>query len=198
MLSKKQQIIKRIFDIILAAIAIVIFLVPIVILILLASLSTRQFGLFKQQRVGQHTKLFGMYKIRTMRSDHDDNFITIKGDPRITLLGKFLRYSKLDELPQLFNVLMGTMSFVGPRPDVKGYADQLKGEDFIILSVKPGITGPATLQYRNEEEILAQQQDPKVYNDTVIWKEKVKVNKTYVQNWSFLGDLNYIVKTIFI
>ena len=197
MLSKKQQIIKRIFDIILAAIGIVIFLVPIGILILLASLSTKKFGLFKQQRVGQHAKLFGMYKIRTMYVDDEDNFITTIDDPRITLFGKFLRQYKLDELPQLFNVLMGTMSFVGPRPDVTGYADQLKGEDVIILSIKPGITGPATLRFRNEEEILASQRDPKKYNDTIIWKEKVKLNKAYIKNWSFLGDINYIVKTIF-
>ena len=92
---------------------------------------------------------------------------------------------------------MGTMSFVGPRPDVTGYADQLKGEDVIILSIKPGITGPATLKFRNEEQILSKQSDPKKYNDTIIWKEKVKLNKAYIKNWSFLGDINYIVKTIF-
>ena len=197
MLSKKQQINKRIFDFLLAAIGIIIFLVPILFLILLATISTKQFGLFTQQRVGQHAKLFSMYKIRTMMIHDDDNFITIKNDPRITFIGKFLRNYKLDELPQLFNVLQGDMSFVGPRPDVQGYADHLKNDDLIILSVKPGITGPATLQYRIEEEILARQQDPKKYNDTVIWIEKVKINKVYVENWSFLGDINYIVQTIF-
>ena len=197
MLSKKQQIIKRIFDIILGAIGIVIFLVPIGILILLASLSTKKFGLFKQQRVGQHAKLFGMYKIRTMYVDDVANFITTKDDPRITLFGKFLRQYKLDELPQLYNVFLGNMSFVGPRPDVVGYADKLKGQDRTILNVKPGITGPATIKFRNEEEILGRQQDPKKHNDTVIWKEKVKINKMYVENWSFLGDLKYIIQTIF-
>ena len=198
MLSKKQQIIKRIFDIILGAIGIVIFLVPIGILILLASLSTKKFGLFKQQRVGQHAKLFGMYKIRTMYVDDVANFITTKDDPRITLFGKFLRQYKLDELPQLYNVFLGNMSFVGPRPDVVGYADELKGQDRIILNVKPGITGPATLKFRNEEELLSKQLDPKNYNDTIIWKEKVKTNIEYVKKWSFLGDLKYIIQTIFI
>ena len=197
MLSKKQQINKRIFDIILSLIGIIIFLIPIILLAIVTSVSTKQFGLFSQQRVGQHAKLFRMYKIRTMKLHDDDNFITIKNDPRITFIGKFIRNYKLDELPQLFNVLKGDMSFVGPRPDVQGYADQLEGDDCIILSVKPGITGPATLLYRNEEKILVRQQDPKKYNDTIIWKEKVKLNKAYVKNWSFLGDINYIVKTIF-
>ena len=197
MLSKKQQIVKRIFDFILSIVGIILFIIPILFLIVFATISSKQFGLFSQQRVGQHARIFSMYKIRTMYVDDDDNFITTKDDPRITLFGKFLRKYKLDELPQLFNVFKGNMSFVGPRPDVIGYADQLKGDDRIILSVKPGITGSATLQYRNEEEILAQQQDSKKYNDTVIWKEKVKLNKAYVINWSFLGDLNYIVKTIF-
>ena len=197
MLSKKQQISKRIFDVLLAAIGIVIFLFPILILIVLATISTKQFGLFSQERIGQQAKVFNMYKIRTMRMDHEHNFITSKDDHRITFIGKFLRYYKLDELAQLFNVFMGTMSFVGPRPDVVGYADELKGDDRIILRAKPGITGPATLQYRNEEEILSQQVNPQEYNDKVIWKEKVKINKTYAQNWSFLGDLNYMVKTIF-
>jgi lipopolysaccharide/colanic/teichoic acid biosynthesis glycosyltransferase len=123
--------------------------------------------------------------------------MTSLNDPRITPLGKFLRKYNFDELPQLFNVLIGDMSFVGPRPDVKGYADKLIGDDRIILSVKPGITGPATLKFKNEDRLLSQQKDPKKYNDTVIWKEKVKINKLYVENWSLLGDLNYIVKTIF-
>jgi lipopolysaccharide/colanic/teichoic acid biosynthesis glycosyltransferase len=132
-----------------------------------------------------------------MYVDDDENFITIKDDPRITFIGKFLRNFKLDELPQLFNVLLGHMSFVGPRPDVVGYSDQLKGNDRIILTVKPGITGPATIKFRNEELILSKQSDPKKYNDTIIWKEKVKINKVYIENWSFLGDLNYIIQTIF-
>jgi len=197
MLSKKQKLTKRIFDIILSVMGIIILVIPIVIFILLASVSTKQFGLFSQKRVGQHSKLFNIYKIRTMKGFEEVNSITFKEDPRITWFGKFLRNYKLDELPQLFNVLIGKMSFVGPRPDVPGYADQLKGDDRLILSVKPGITGPATLKFRNEEDILSKQLNPKEFNDTVIWKEKVKINNIYVKNWSLLGDLNYIVKTIF-
>ena len=92
---------------------------------------------------------------------------------------------------------MGKMSLVGPRPDIPGYADELKGDDRLILSVKPGITGPATLKFRNEEEILSKQENPLEYNDNIIWKEKVKINNSYVKKWSFLGDIDYIIKTIF-
>ena len=197
MLTKRQQIAKRFFDITFSFIGIIIIFIPILILAFIATLSTKQFGLFSQQRVGRNAKLFTMYKIRTMKPHCDDNFITTKGDSRITLVGKFLRAFKLDEFPQLYNVFIGDMSFVGPRPDVKGYADELKDDDRMILSIRPGITGPATLKYRNEEDLLAQQINPQEYNDNVIWKEKVKINKMYVKNWSFLGDLNYIFKTIF-
>ena len=197
MLSKKQLITKRILDIILSVMGIIILGIPIVIFILLASVSTKQFGLFSQRRVGQHAKLFNIYKIRTMKGYEGGNFITFKEDPRITWFGKFLRNYKLDELPQLFNVMMGTMSFVGPRPDVPGYADELKGDDCLMLSVKPGITGPATLKFRNEEDIFAKQVNPLEYNDNIIWKEKVKINNTYVKRWTLLGDIDYIIKTIF-
>ncbi len=197
MLSKKQQIVKRIFDLIFSFTGILICILPILILIVIATISTKKFGLFSQHRVGQYATVFTMYKIRTMRLYDDQNFITAVNDPRVTYVGRFLRSYKLDEIPQLFNVLIGNMSLVGPRPDVIGYADQLKNGDRIILSVRPGITGPATLKYKNEEELLALQKNPKMYNDTVIWKEKVKINKEYIKNWSFLGDLNYIFKTIF-
>jgi len=195
MLSKKQQLLKRLFDIVFSFAGIIICFLPILILILIVTISTKEFGLFSQQRVGQYGKLFTMYKIRTMNSHSKGNLNT--DSSRITSVGKFLRIYKLDELPQLFNVLMGTMSFVGPRPDIVGYADELKNDDRIILSVKPGITGPATLKYRNEEEILVKQLNPKKYNDTVIWKEKIELNKAYIKQWSFLGDLKLIFKTIF-
>ena len=195
MLSKKQQLLKRLFDIVFSFAGIIICFLPILILILIVTISTKEFGLFSQQRVGQYGKLFTMYKIRTMNSHSKGNLNT--DSSRITSVGKFLRIYKLDELPQLFNVLMGTMSFVGPRPDIVGYADELKNDDRIILSVKPGITGPATLKYRNEEEILVKQLNPKKYNDTVIWKKKIELNKAYIKQWSFLGDLKLIFKTIF-
>lgn len=123
--------------------------------------------------------------------------VTTAGDARVTPLGRFFRRTKLDELPQLINVFKGDMSFVGPRPDVPGYADTLAGEDRLVLAVRPGITGPATLKYRNEEELLAGAVDPERYNDEVIYPDKVRLNREYVQNWSFWGDLRYIWQTIF-
>lgn len=122
--------------------------------------------------------------------------ITSADDPRITKLGSFLRKWKLDELPQLFNVLRGNMSFVGPRPDVPGYADLLLGEDRRVLSVRPGITGPATLKYYNEEEILAKVENPIEFNDKVIFPDKVKINLEYIKRQSFAGDMKIIIFTI--
>lgn len=197
MLSKKQQVVKRLFDILISFLGLLIFLAPISILILLASITTNKFGLFSQDRVGQHGQIFKIYKIRTMKDHIYDDFISLKDDDRITTFGSTLRKYKLDELPQLFNVLSGRMSLVGPRPDVKGYADELTGEDRVILSVKPGITGPATIKFRNEDILLSLQPDPKAYNDEVIWKEKVRINKAYIENWTFFGDIKYIYVTIF-
>ncbi len=197
-LNVKQKFIKRSFDIVFSIIGLAVFGIPILILILLATFSTGKFGLFKQERIGKEAAIFNMYKIRSMKSEEgSDLSITVAGDKRITGFGKFLRKFKLDELPQLFNVLTGNMSFVGPRPDVKGYADQLNGKDRIILKVKPGITGPATIRFKNEEEILAKQQDPKKYNDEVIWPEKVRINIQYIENWTLWKDIKYIFKTIF-
>ncbi len=122
--------------------------------------------------------------------------ITSSSDVRITKSGKFFRDTKIDELPQLFNVFIGDMSFVGPRPDVEGYADKLEGEDRIILSIRPGITGPASIKYKNEEEILSKQENQKEYNDTIIWPDKVKINREYIQNYSLKKDIEYIIKTV--
>lgn len=142
-------------------------------------------------------KLFDVVKLRTMRDVAGiDTTATTRTDPRITKGGAFLRRFKLDELPQLWNVLTGDMSFVGPRPDVPGFADKLTGKDRIILSVRPGITGPATLKYKDEEEILAKQKNPDRYNREVIWPEKVTINREYIENYSFFKDIYYIFKTI--
>lgn len=133
-----------------------------------------------------------------MRPDRNINtFVTTAGDPRITKIGRLFRKTKIDELPQLINVLLGQMSFVGPRPDIPGFADKLQGEDRVILEVRPGITGPATLKFRDEEKILAKQDDPENYNKEVIFPEKVKLNKDYVRNYSFYKDLKYIWQTVF-
>jgi lipopolysaccharide/colanic/teichoic acid biosynthesis glycosyltransferase len=153
--------------------------------------------IFKQQRVGQHGKLFTMYKFRSMLVDHAGSSISVKGESRITHLGEKLRRYKLDELPELWNVLIGDMSFVGPRPDVPGYADMLQGDDRRMLLLKPGITGPASLKYRNEEELLAQQEDPVKYNDQVVFPDKVKINLDYLENRSFWGDIKIIFETVF-
>ena len=123
--------------------------------------------------------------------------IIIKGDIRITKFGSFIRKYKLDELPELWNVLLGQMSIVGPRPDVKGFADELKGEDRKILNLRPGITGPASLKYANEEELLSYQENPEVYNKKVIFPDKVRINLDYYYNQNLILDLKIIFATIF-
>ena len=153
--------------------------------------------LFKQERIGQYGKPFKIYKIRTMVRNEDDNFITTAKDERILPFGRWLRKSKLDEIVELINVLKGEMSLVGPRPDVAGYADKLTGEDRKILELKPGITGPASLKYINEEELLAKTDNPKKYNDEIIYPDKVKINLEYYYKRTFWGDIRIILKTIF-
>lgn len=128
---------------------------------------------------------------------HDGSSVSVAGESRITPLGAVLRKYKLDELPELWNVLIGDMSFVGPRPDVPGYADLLTGEERRILKLRPGITGPASLKYRNEEELLAQVTDPKEYNDMVIYPDKVRLNLYYLNHYSFIKDIQMIICTIF-
>lgn len=196
MLTKKQKIIKRLFDLFFAIIGMFIFVIPVFILVVIASFSTKSFGIFYQDRVGQHAKLFKIYKIKTMLPNKSKNHITTINDKRITKFGKFLRKNKLDELPQIFNVLIGNMSFVGPRPDIQGYADKLKGDDRIILSVKPAITGPATIKFANEDALLAKFKDVLTYNKTVLWPQKVALNKEYIKNWSLIKDIGYLFKTL--
>lgn len=152
--------------------------------------------LFRQNRVGQYGKLFMLVKFRTMTLRHNGSSVSVAGDRRITPLGHFLRKYKLDELPELWNVLKGDMSLVGPRPDVPGYADCLKGEETAILLLKPGITGPATLKYRNEEELLARQPNPQAYNDRVIYPDKVRINLEYLNDRTFWGDIKIILQTL--
>ncbi len=151
MLSLRQRIIKRVFDIFISLIGIVIFIIPIFLLMILSTILHKEFGIFTQKRVGQFGKTFTIFKIKSMKLGHENS---------ISSFGNFIRKYKLDELPQFLNVLLGQMSIVGPRPDVIGYADALKGKDRIILSVKPGLTSQATLLFSNEEAILKQQKNP--------------------------------------
>ncbi|NRD20568.1 sugar transferase [Winogradskyella eckloniae] len=183
---------KRGFDVLVVLLFLPIVLVPIVILVCIATIDTKRYGIYSQYRIGQHGKPFKIYKIRTLKDgDHQLGHL----NDYATAFGKFLRASKLNELPQLYNVLIGDMSLVGPRPDLEGFADQLKGDDRKILIVKPGITGPATLKYKNEERVLERQNNPNQYNRTIIWVDKVKINKKYVENYSFYLDLTLILKS---
>ena len=175
-----------------------IFLFPVLIIISILIRIKMPGGpvIFKQKRVGQYGRLFTMYKFRSMTVAHSGSSISVKGESRITPLGAVLRKYKLDELPELWNVLIGDMSFVGPRPDVPGYADRLEGEHRRILLLKPGITGPASLKYRNEEELLAEQKEPQNYNDEFLFPDKVRINIEYLDSWSFWNDIKIIIYTV--
>jgi lipopolysaccharide/colanic/teichoic acid biosynthesis glycosyltransferase len=161
-------------------------LVGILVLVFITAIDTQSNGFFKQERIGQYGKPFLIYKLRTLHVQS----ATISG------WGKLLRTSKLDESPQILNILKGEMTLVGPRPDVPGYADLLQGDARIILTVKPGITVLASLKYRNEEQLLAQQPNPQHYNDEVIWPDKVRINKWYAQNRTLIMDIQIIFYTL--
>lgn len=197
-LTTAQAFIKRSFDIFGSVLGLLLTWWLILLAWILASLDTRSNGFFTQERVGREGMIFRVIKIRTMRPINGfETNVTVDNDPRVTSLGKFWRKTKIDELPQLSNVLKGDMSFVGPRPDVPGYADILDGEDRIVLTVRPGITGPATLKYRDEENLLAKSNNPETYNREIVWPDKVRLNREYVESWSFWQDLKYIWRTIF-
>jgi len=153
--------------------------------------------IFQQKRVGRYGHLFTMYKFRTMSTSHSGSSVSVAGEARITPLGAKLRRYKLDELPELWNILIGDMSLVGPRPDVPGYADKLEGNDRLILQLRPGITGPASMKYANEEELLARVDDPQRYNDEVIFPDKVEINLDYYHKNSLFGDIAIIKDTVF-
>ena len=153
--------------------------------------------LFRQVRIGRHGKPFRILKFRTMIPGAPAcTSVTRAGDPRITPIGAFLRRRKLDELPQIWNVLRGEMGLVGPRADVPGFADRLSGPSRVILEVRPGITGPATLAYRDEEDLLARQPDPERFNADVIYPDKVRINRAYVERLSLKADLLCLVQTV--
>jgi lipopolysaccharide/colanic/teichoic acid biosynthesis glycosyltransferase len=180
--------IKRFFDFILSFSALLILAPLLIFLIIIASFNTQSFGLFSQKRVGQFGKLFTILKIKTVHPK--SGFISS--------YSFFLRRSKLDELPQLFNILKGEMSFVGPRPDISGYYDRLTGENRLILNLKPGLTSEASLKYADEDQILSKKDNPLQYNDEVLFPDKVKINLNYYCKRTFYLDLKIIWNTIFL
>lgn len=191
------MLIKYIFDRLLSCIGI-IALGPVLLIVAVLIRIKMPDGpvFFKQKRVGKDGDLFTMFKFRSMTMSHNGSSVSVAGESRITPFGAKLRKYKLDELPELWNVLIGDMSFVGPRPDVPGYADMLVGEDREVLKLRPGITGPASLKYRNEEEILATVDDPQKYNDEVIYPDKVRINRYYLHHYSFWTDIKMIFATV--
>lgn len=177
---------KRLFDLFFSILLIIVWSPILIIGYFVASLDTQSNGIFTQQRVGQYGKLFTIYKFRTIHPKTQ----------KISKTGKFLRRSKIDELPQLFNVLLGNMSFVGPRPDIPGYYDQLQGENRKILELKPGITSEASIKYADEETLLASKENPLEYNDTVIFLDKVKMNLDYYYKRNLINDIKIIIRTV--
>ena len=212
------MILKYIFDKIVSLIGLVVLCPVMLVIAILIKVQMPGPVLFSQKRVGKDGKLFDCHKFRSMKMNHGGNTVSVAGESRITPLGAKLRKYKLDELPGLWDVFIGKMSFVGPRPDVPGYADELQGEDREILKLLPGITGPATLKYRNEEEKIADFvsemnneelrtkngiplyfTDEEValwYNDNIIYPDKVKLNRYYLHHYSFCKDIQMIFCTV--
>lgn len=195
--SLRQRATKRAVDIVLSALGLAITSPILLTAIILARLDTGDTGIFKQTRVGRAGRIFTVYKIRTMRAVPGlASTVTTVHDPRITRVGRIFRRTNIDELPQLWNVLRGDMSFVGPRPDVPGFADLLQGDDQVILSVRPGLTGPATLRFRDEAALLGSVSDPESFNRDVVFPEKVRLNREYIQRQSLAYDLQMIFRTL--
>lgn len=190
------MLLKRGFDIVFSLLGLILFLPVMLLFVLLVLVFMSRPVFFRQVRTGRGGRPFTIYKFRTMAGDAAGNTVSVAGDPRITPIGAFMRRYKIDELPELWNVFTGTMSFVGPRPDVAAYTDRLKGEEKRILELRPGITGPATLKYRREEELLAGKADPVAFNDAHIWPDKVRINLDYYYNRTFLTDLRIILRTM--
>ena len=210
-MSTFDRIVKYIFDRITALIGLVVLALPLLVVAILVRRSVKgEPVLFKQVRVGKDGRLFNIHKFRTMTNEKEVSNIAYPNRARVTPLGTKLRRHKLDELPELWDVFLGNMSFVGPRPDVPGYADQLQGDDRVVLKMRPGITGPATLKYRDEEQLIEryvraalEKGDPRSeeeialqFNDEVIYPDKVRINVDYYNHYSFLKDLSIILKTI--
>lgn len=205
------MILKWLFDRIVAFLGLaVLWPVLVIVAILVKVKMPGGPAFFVQKRVGKGGKLFNCHKFRTMTVKHNGSTVSVAGDSRITPLGAKLRHWKLDELPGLWDVLIGNMSFVGPRPDVPGYADKLVGDDRDVLKLRPGITGPATLKYRLEDEMISEyvakkqkdgdtrpmQEIAVEYNDNVIYPDKVRLNCYYYRHYSFIKDIQMIFCTV--
>ena len=206
-----NRVIKYLFDRLVALIGLLVLALPLAVIAVLVKIAMPDGPvLYKQDRVGKDGRLFKIHKFRTMSNVEECGNIAYPNRARITPLGAKLRRHKIDELPELWDVLVGNMSFVGPRPDVPGYADKLQGDDRVVLKMRPGITGPATLKYRDEEHLIEAyvkqakaQGDPRSedeiaqwYNDKVIYPDKVKINVAYYQHYSFLKDIKIILRTL--
>lgn len=207
-----NRIIKYIFDRVVAFVGLLFLGIPLLVVAIMVKVSMPDGPvLYTQVRVGRHGKLFKIHKFRTMTNEKELSNIAYPNRARITPLGAKLRHHKIDELPELWDVLIGKMSFVGPRPDVPGYADKLEGDDQVVLEMRPGITGPATLKYSNEEKQIEdyvkqakangdQRSEDEIaqwFNDEVIYPDKVKINCEYYRNYSFFKDIKIIFKTVF-
>lgn len=189
---------KRLFDFVASLFGLIILSPLFFLVALLIKITSKGPILFKQKRIGKNGNIFTLVKFRSMKIfQQNATTVSIKGDDRITAVGVFLRRFKIDELPELWNVLIGEMSLVGPRPDVPGFADLLEGGDRLVLKLRPGITGPASLKYANEEEILAKVEHPEQYNKEVIFPDKVRINLDYYHRQNIWLDLKIIFATIF-
>lgn len=206
-----NRIIKYLFDRLMALIGLVLLSLPLAVIALLVKIAMPDGPvIYKQDRVGKDGRLFKIHKFRTMSNEEERGNIAYPNRARITPLGAKLRRHKIDELPELWDVLVGNMSFVGPRPDVPGYADKLQGDDRVVLKMRPGITGPATLKYRDEEHLIesyvkhakangdtrSEDEIAQWYNDEVIYPDKVRINVEYYRHYSFINDIKIIFRTI--
>ena len=194
-----MMLLKWLFDRVVSFVGMILLFWLYIIVAILIKIKMPGPVLFVQKRVGRYGRLIKVHKFRSMRvkeAGDIDTGVAAAEVSRITPLGEKLRKYKLDELPELWDVFIGNMSFVGPRPDVPGYADKLEGEDREILELRPGITGPASLKYRNEEEILASVEDPQKYNDEIIYPDKVRLNRYYLHHYSFWTDIKMIFATV--
>ena len=194
MLSRGNNMVKCFFDRTLSLV-LLMALMPILLLVAIIILLASGAPVFYiQERIGQNAKPFKLIKFRTMKGEEESPVAAAELN-RITRVGRWLRRTKIDELPELLNIFVGDMSFVGPRPDVAGYADKLEGDDRRLLTMKPGLTGVASLKYRNEEDLLAAQPNPQEYNDRVIWPDKVRLNLLYMERQSLWLDVKVLICT---